>query len=249
MNQATLLPEDLEAIARQIGRAPHGVMGVAYRCPSGHPGVALTYPLKSQNGHVTPFPSQMWLTCPLLTTHLSELERTGVIADLQQRLVESSDLQARFADDHRRCITHRWSLLSPEDQDLIQARNMTHIFAQRGIGGVRHWMTIKCLHLHFAHHWAQRKPASKLSLEFYAINAPRCSSFGRNSKSLLHQRTNTCTDQGVTRNPTPQPPPFGHSQHRSCDVAQRVHTTRHDRHRCPPAFGRDPRLSALAGPP
>ncbi|MBH05604.1 MAG: hypothetical protein CMJ20_04720 [Phycisphaeraceae bacterium] len=173
MNQATLLPEDHEAIARQIGRAPHGVMSVAYRCPSGHPGVALTYPLKSQNGHVTPFPSQMWLTCPLLTTHLSELERTGVIADLQQRLVESSDLQARFADDHRRCIAHRWSLLSPEDQDLIQTRNMTHIFAQRGIGGVRHWMTIKCLHLHFAHHLTLGDTVGQLLEKEYGVEPCR----------------------------------------------------------------------------
>ena len=169
MNHAMLLPADLQAIARQIGRAPHGVMDVAYRCPSGHPGVALTYPLKSQAGRLTPFPSQMWLTCPQLTACLSELERTGVIADLQQRLVESPDLQARFADDHRRCIAHRWSLLLPEDQGLIQARNMTHIFAQRGIGGVRHWMTIKCLHLHFAHHLTLGDTVGQLLEKEYSV--------------------------------------------------------------------------------
>ena len=173
MDQAALLPEDLKTITRQMGRTPHGVMGVAYRCPSGHPGVALTYPLKSQAGRLAPFPSQMWLTCPQLTTSLSELERKGVIADLQQRLVGSADLQAQFANDHRRCIAHRWSLLSPEDRDLIQARNMTHIFAERGIGGVRHWMTIKCLHLHFAHHLTLGDTIGKLLEQEYGVE-PCC---------------------------------------------------------------------------
>ena len=159
--------------------------------------------------------------------------RASISARLICRVRYSMPLQR-----HARCVFHRPKLQASIGSSLgSDRRNSENIFLQLPE------------HLHFAHHWAQRTTASKLSLEFYASNASRCSKLGRKGKSLLHQRTNTCADQGVTRRPTPQPPPFGHSQNRSCDVAQRVHTTTHDRHRCQPACGRDPRLSAPAEPP
>ena len=33
---------DLDAVARQLGREPRGVLEIAYRCPNGEPGVVKT---------------------------------------------------------------------------------------------------------------------------------------------------------------------------------------------------------------
>ena len=36
---------DLDAVARQLGREPRGVLEIAYRCPNGEPGVVKTTPV------------------------------------------------------------------------------------------------------------------------------------------------------------------------------------------------------------
>ncbi len=45
---------DLAAVEEQLGRAPRGIVEIAYRCPAGHPGVVKTLP-RLPNG--TPFPT------------------------------------------------------------------------------------------------------------------------------------------------------------------------------------------------
>src|SRR2546423_121667 len=52
-------PADLDAVARQLGREPRGVLDIAYRCPNGEPGVVKTAP-KLPDG--TPFPTLYYLT-------------------------------------------------------------------------------------------------------------------------------------------------------------------------------------------
>ena len=55
---------DLDAVARQLGREPRGVLEIAYRCPNGEPGVVKTTP-RLPDG--TPFPTLYYLTHPVLT--------------------------------------------------------------------------------------------------------------------------------------------------------------------------------------
>ena len=45
---------DLDAVARQLGREPRGVLAIVYRCPNGEPGVVMTTP-RLPDG--TPFPT------------------------------------------------------------------------------------------------------------------------------------------------------------------------------------------------
>jgi len=162
-------PADLNTLARQIGRRPHGALAVAHRCPVGHPGVLLTYPLRRRTGRLSPFPSQFWLTCPRLSQQLSNLERNGVIDQMQHRLMASAELQEQFTEDHRRCIAHRWSLLSEADRHAVHRNNLSHVFARRGIGGVKHWMSIKCLHLHYAHHLTLGDTVGRLLAGTYGV--------------------------------------------------------------------------------
>ncbi len=77
-------PADLEAVARQLGREPRGVLGIAYRCPNGEPGVVKTAP-KLPDG--TPFPTLYYLTHPALTAAASRLESTGLMREMTERLI------------------------------------------------------------------------------------------------------------------------------------------------------------------
>ncbi|MGD9676037.1 MAG: DUF501 domain-containing protein, partial [Candidatus Bipolaricaulia bacterium] len=62
--------DDLVVIARQIGRTPRGVDGVALRCRFGCPQVVVVHPVVDG----TPFPTLYWLTCPHLRQAVSALE-------------------------------------------------------------------------------------------------------------------------------------------------------------------------------
>lgn len=145
-------PEDLATIAQQLGKRPHNVVAVAQRCPAGHPSVIVTYPLRWRHGRIEPFPSQLWLTCPNLSKQLANLERQGLIDQLERQLQKSPRLQKRLIQDHRCCVAHRWRLLDQADRTAVRRCDLMHVFANRGIGGVSDWMSIKCLHVHYAHH-------------------------------------------------------------------------------------------------
>lgn len=144
--------EDLTTIAQQLGRRPHNVVTVAQRCPAGHPSVIVTYPIRRRHGRIEPFPSHLWLTCPNLSKQLAHLERQGLIHQLEQQLQASPHLQKQLIQDHRRCVAHRWRLLDHADRRAVRQHNLMHVFTERGIGGVGHWMSVKCLHVHYAHH-------------------------------------------------------------------------------------------------
>ena len=72
-------PEDIDAIAIQLGRRPRDVHEVSYRCPCGKPGVVSTPPRLSDG---TPFPTFYYATCPRLTAAISTLETTGMMAEM-----------------------------------------------------------------------------------------------------------------------------------------------------------------------
>ena len=76
-------PADLDAVARQLGREPRGVLEIAYRCPNGEPGVVKTAP-RLPDG--TPFPTLYYLTHPVLTAAASRLESAGLMREMTERL-------------------------------------------------------------------------------------------------------------------------------------------------------------------
>ena len=73
---------DRSAVARQLGREPRGMVGVAHRCGCGEPDVVVTAP-RLPDG--TPFPTLYYLTCPRLTGAVSTLEADGVMRQMQSR--------------------------------------------------------------------------------------------------------------------------------------------------------------------
>ena len=127
--------EDLLSIEQQLGRTPRDVHGIAYRCPCGKPAVVETEP-RLRDG--TPFPTFYYATCPRLTGTISTLESSGLMAEMNLRLVTEADLANAYATAHDDYIAAR-SVLGisvPEIEDI-------------SAGGMPD--RVKCLHSLVAH--------------------------------------------------------------------------------------------------
>lgn len=66
--------EDLALLTRELGRAPRGVLGVAFRCDHGVPAVVQTAP-RLPDG--TPFPTLFYLCCSVLNSAIGRMEAGG----------------------------------------------------------------------------------------------------------------------------------------------------------------------------
>jgi hypothetical protein len=147
-----ITPQDIDAIAAQLGKRPRNVVAVAARCPAGHPCVITTYPLRKIRGRLAPFPTLYWLTCPRLSQSIAHLERDGVIAEAEAELERNPTMREALLRNHRDYIARRWATLTLEDQSLVDAQGMRAEFDSRGIGGMANLASVKCLHLHVAQH-------------------------------------------------------------------------------------------------
>ncbi|KGN36462.1 DUF501 domain-containing protein [Knoellia subterranea] len=125
---------DLDAVERQLGRIPRGVVEVSHRCPCGEPDVLRTLP-RLPDG--TPFPTSFYATCPRLTGAISTLESQGVMREMTDRLAEDEDLAARYAAAHDDYLARREELGQVEEIHGISAGGMPN--------------RVKCLHVLAAH--------------------------------------------------------------------------------------------------
>jgi hypothetical protein len=123
---------DLEAVTRQLGRAPRGILQIAYRCPNGEPAVVQTAP-RLPDG--TPFPTLYYLTHPVLVTAASRVESSGVMAEMTRRLGRDPQLAAGYRRAHESYLAER---------DAIEPLG-TAVSA----GGMPD--RVKCLHVLVAH--------------------------------------------------------------------------------------------------
>ncbi|MFH0946683.1 MAG: DUF501 domain-containing protein [Planctomycetota bacterium] len=123
-------------------------------CPDGHPLVLRCHPLRRSPGRPVPFPTLYWLACCEVDRQVAELERAGWIARVQSRLRTDDQFRMSVAADHESYIEQRWERLSPEEQADVRAHGLETDFLSLGIGGIRDFNMVKCLHLHYAHHLA-----------------------------------------------------------------------------------------------
>ncbi|HZC93957.1 MAG TPA: DUF501 domain-containing protein [Mycobacterium sp.] len=150
---------DLDAVCRQLGREPRGVLEIAYRCPSGEPGVVKTAP-KLPGG--TPFPTLYYLTHPVLTAAASRLESTGMMREMTERLGRDPELAADYRRAHESYLA---------DRDAIEPLG-TAVSA----GGMPD--RVKCLHVLIAHSLAKGRGTNPLGDEALAALAAEPSMVG-----------------------------------------------------------------------
>jgi uncharacterized protein len=143
---------DLDAVARQLGREPRGVLEIAYRCPNGEPGVVKTVP-RLPDG--TPFPTLYYLTHPTLTAAASRLESSGLMREMTDRLDDDPELAAAYRRAHESYLAER---------DAIEPLGTT--FSGGGMPE-----RVKCLHVLIAHSLAKGHGVNPLGDEALALLA------------------------------------------------------------------------------
>jgi hypothetical protein len=143
---------DLDAVARQLGREPRGVIAIAYRCPNGEPGVVMTAP-RLPDG--TPFPTLYYLTHPALTAAASRLESSGVMKEMTVRLAAEPELAAAYRRAHESYLAER---------DAVEPLGTT--FSGGGMPD-----RVKCLHVLIAHSLAKGRGVNPLGDEALALLA------------------------------------------------------------------------------
>jgi hypothetical protein len=99
-----LTADELAVVARQLGRPPRAVTGVAHRCPCGQPDVVETAPRLADG---TPFPTLYYLTCPRATAAASRLESAGRMREWQDELGADPELAARYRAAHESYLATR----------------------------------------------------------------------------------------------------------------------------------------------
>ncbi|MEM9414848.1 MAG: DUF501 domain-containing protein [Planctomycetota bacterium] len=151
-------PDDQTYIAQRLGRSAPGVtvLAVAARDAMGRPAVITNHPLRTQGGVILPFPTMYWLIDPVACKRVADLERGGAVGEFERAIAEDEALLAGLHEDHRRYAAMRWALLTPEEQQRAIDAGYAPTLRDKGIGGIADFDRIKCLHLHLAHHLAER---------------------------------------------------------------------------------------------
>ena len=145
-------PADLDAVARQLGREPRGVLEIAYRCPNGEPGGVKPAP-RLPDG--TPFPTLYYLTHPVLTAAASRLESDGLMRQMSERLQQDPELAAAYRRAHESYLAER---------DAIEPLGTT--FTGGGMPD-----RVKCLHVVIAHSLAKGPGVNPFGDEALAVLA------------------------------------------------------------------------------
>lgn len=138
----TVAPEDVAAIAAQLGRRPRAVLGVACRCPCGLPCVIETAP-RLDDG--MPFPTLYYLTCPKAAAAISTLEATGEMKRMTERLAADDGLRREFQAAHRDYLRRRAAAAHAAGVEPLPP-------GTQSAGGMP--QRVKCLHALAAHELA-----------------------------------------------------------------------------------------------
>lgn len=124
-------------------------------CDGRHPLVLRCNPVYRERDRLLPFPTLYWLACPDLHRQIAEQERYGLVLRVQRAIQADPALLRGVQEDHRTYIRERHDLLTPADRFEAGHSGILDALLTRGIGGLRDFSTIKCLHLHYAHHLAR----------------------------------------------------------------------------------------------
>ena len=149
---------DVAILEEQLGRPPRGIVGIAYRCPSGEPGGVATAP-RLPDG--TPFPTTYYLTCPRIVAAVSTLESVGVMAEMTARLEQDADLAARHRAAHEAYLADRAAL-------GVDVPEIAGISA----GGMP--TRVKCLHVLVGHALAAGPGVNPMGDEALALIGVTC---------------------------------------------------------------------------
>jgi len=138
----------LALIEQQLGRSPRGLISVAASSKNGIPLALKMHPLVDGK----PFPTLYWLCSKDLHKAINQLETAGLVKQLEQQLKDDPEWMAAYQANHKEYVAQRWANCTAEEVTELQRLGFAPLFDSYGIGGLRDWQQIRCLHMHYAHH-------------------------------------------------------------------------------------------------
>jgi len=162
MLSAVVTEADRAVVARQLGREPRTLRGVALRCPFGAPAVTEQSPYAADG---EPFPTTYYLTCRHLVAALSRLEAAGGVERWSEATRSEPALASSLAagDEEQRELRRELAGGAPGSDGGASL--------DYGIGGSRRGGSLKCLHAHVA--FALARPGYELGELILAEIEPR----------------------------------------------------------------------------
>jgi hypothetical protein len=105
-----------------------------------------------------PFPTLYWLTCPILKKEISHIEKDGWIERFEKELFSpGSSNNTLLQEHHKNYRDQRVKLFNESSLNWEEVPEaMAKIIKETGIGGISDFNHIKCFHLHYAHHLADK---------------------------------------------------------------------------------------------
>ena len=174
--------DDINSIRRQLGYVPPNLIKVSARRENGQPLALQTYPLNggaaarrqenSKKKKIIPFPTLYWFCCPDVGRAIADLERTGHVNILQQKLESNPNYIERWYQNHDTYAEQRWMSLTDEHKAMLSSstsnsddvltpqtcERMRQMLQESGIAGIYYNRketnvpSIKCLHANYAHY-------------------------------------------------------------------------------------------------
>lgn len=158
--------EKLAIIETQLGRKPRGIVKIAAETADGIP---LVLQIRSWLDN-EPFPTLYWLCSKDLHRAISHIETAGFVKELERRLEQDDDFRQRLFADQARYKDKRLAEMNASDKAQIHAKGFDELFNSWGIGGIKNWASVRCLHMHYAHHLADENVIGELLDQQFALN-------------------------------------------------------------------------------
>ncbi|BBB24733.1 DUF501 domain-containing protein [Amphritea japonica] len=146
----TITEQQFELIETQLGRKPRGLVDIAWQNKQGVPAVLQMRSLVDDQ----PFPTLYWLSSKDLYQAIAEIETGGEVKRIELQIETDDDLRANHLADQQRYVDLRWKMMAENDRRRIEELGFTELFNCYGIGGIRHWDKVRCLHMQYAYHLA-----------------------------------------------------------------------------------------------
>jgi len=163
----SLSQRDIDIITSQLGRTPSGISAIAHYSPNRVPQV-----LEMETWVFNqPFPTLYWLSSKAIDKALAKIESQGVVKELEQRIKDDAALREAHHNSHRDYIARRWAAMSDEHKAIIEEKDFKPLFEELGIGGIKNWDQVRCLHMQYAHHLAGDNVIGRILDEEYDIRS------------------------------------------------------------------------------
>ena len=118
-----------------------------------------------------PFPTLFWLLDPDLCYRIDQLEATGLIKQLQQRIDQDTAVQAAMGNDHRAHIQLREEYMSPQVRQRLHELGFSEVLKSKGIGGIADYSRIRCLHTWYGAHLVVPNTVGAMLDDWWAAQA------------------------------------------------------------------------------